>query len=287
MEKYNPHKDTPTALQLELVPLNEYLEKNTTYTQKAHTHNFYQIIWFAKGKGIHYVDFKEYEVSPHQLFFIGKGQIHAFDNQPYEGFVIHFNKIFLADEVDTLDIFLKHNIFDTFSQKPYLSLAPEEVPKWHQLIDKMQEELENSEAFAHTDYLKNLLHLLLIKIQRFLLKEDRKQLSINDPKHLLFIRFCEAVEQHFKTLHTVKEYAKLLHISTKNLTNCTNELIQQTPLALINERLSLEAKRLLTYTDDSVSKIAYTLGFENSSNFIRFFKRLNGIAPSFFKKIIV
>ncbi|GJH39999.1 AraC family transcriptional regulator [Capnocytophaga sp. HP1101] len=283
MQKYHLHKDTPTALQFALFPLGEYLAKNGVHTQRAHTHSFYQILWFTKGTGKHFVDFKAYKVAPQQLFFIGKGQIHAFDRQPYEGFIIHFNEIFLADNTDVINTFLKHNVFDSFSQLPYLQLSEAEVPVIENLFHQLQTEMQVPDSFAHSEYLKHLLHLLLISAQRFTLKANRPQLSISNPKHLLFVRFREAIEQHFKEEHQVAAYAEMLNVSAKTLTNCTNELVQQTPLEIINERLSLEAKRLLTHSDKPVSEIAYTLGFEDPSYFIRFFKRLNGIVPTKFR----
>ena len=119
IEQYHLHKDKPEKLQFEIYSLHQYLAKNIGHTDKPHFHSFYQIIWFTKGKGKHFVDFNEYEVSENKMFFISKNQIHYFDgNINYEGVIIHFNENFIIDNENDIDIFLKYNIFNDFESEP-------------------------------------------------------------------------------------------------------------------------------------------------------------------------
>ena len=72
IEQYHLHKDQPEKLQFEIYSLSDYLAKNVGHTDKPHIHSFYQIIWFTKGKGKHFVDFNEFEASNNKMFFISK-----------------------------------------------------------------------------------------------------------------------------------------------------------------------------------------------------------------------
>jgi AraC-like DNA-binding protein len=62
--------------------------------------------------------------------------------------------------------------------------------------------------------------------------------------------------------------------------------LYQTPLEIINERITLEAKRVLAYSDKSVAETCFDLGFEDPSYFVKFFKRYAGVLPSDFRKAI-
>lgn len=85
-------------------------------------------------------------------------------------------------------------------------------------------------------------------------------------------------------MHTVKEYANLLNVSAKTLTNCVYESSHSTPLSLINERIVLEAKRQLLHSSLKVKEIAFRLGFEDPSYFVKFFKRHVGCLPAEFRE---
>lgn len=91
------------------------------------------------------------------------------------------------------------------------------------------------------------------------------------------------VEQHFKTKHTVKEYAALLFKSPKTLSNLFNKYGTTTPQQFIQNRLMLEARRLLRYTDRPISEIGFELGFSDIQAFSRFFSKQEGISPQKFR----
>ena len=85
------------------------------------------------------------------------------------------------------------------------------------------------------------------------------------------------VEQHFKTKHSVSEYADLLYKSPKTLSNLFKKYGNITPQQYIQNRIMLEARRLLTYTEQSVSAISFELGFSDLQAFSRFFSKKKGV----------
>ncbi|WP_203229301.1 helix-turn-helix domain-containing protein [Paenimyroides tangerinum] len=96
-------------------------------------------------------------------------------------------------------------------------------------------------------------------------------------------KFSVLVELNYKKEQGLKFYADNLNKSPKTLSNIFSLLKQQTPLNIIHNRIILEAKRYLNYTDKTAKEIAFELGFEDVSNFSRFFKRNTGINISNFK----
>ena len=97
-------------IELEHINLKDFFAMGDEEAFRGHTHSYYQIIWFSRGKGVHYVDFNEYPIDDDTLFFISPGQIHYFEpNTHFEGVMIHFNESFLTDEQSSENIFLKYD----------------------------------------------------------------------------------------------------------------------------------------------------------------------------------
>lgn len=287
IEQYHLHKDQPEKLQFEIYSLSDYLAKNVGHTDKPHIHSFYQIIWFTKGKGKHFVDFNEFEASNNKMFFISKNQIHYFDNySSYEGVIIHFNESFLIDNENDIDIFLKYNIFNDFESEPVFTIPSVAIENFTLLVSNLKNEILTPDNFAHKDFLKHLLKLFLISIQRLGKRNNYKNSSFNNQNNITLLKFKQALEINFKNVHSVKEYASILNISSKTLTNHTTEIALKTPLELINDRIILEAKRLLSHSSLNINEIGFQLGYEDPSYFVKFFKRQTKKSPSDFRKAI-
>lgn len=287
IEQYHLHKNQPEKLQFEIYSLNDYLTKNIGHTEKPHIHSFYQIIWFTKGKGKHFVDFNEFEAADNKMFFISKNQIHYFDNySSYEGIIIHFNESFLIDNENDIDIFLKYNIFNDFESEPVFTIPTVAIENFTLLVSNLKNEILTPDNFAHKDFLKHLLKLFLISIQRLGKRNNCKNSSFNNQKNITLLKFRQALELNFKSIHTVKEYANILNISSKTLTNHTSEIALKTPLEVINDRIILEAKRLLSHSSLNINEIGFQLGYEDPSYFVKFFKRQTKKSPSDFRKAI-
>jgi AraC-like DNA-binding protein len=99
-------------------------------------------------------------------------------------------------------------------------------------------------------------------------------------------QFNFLVEQHFKTKHSVAQYAELLNKSSKTLSNIFSKISSKTPLQYIQERKMLEARRLLRYSDLQIQEVAYEIGYDDIQTFSRFFKKQEGVSPSEFKSNI-
>jgi AraC family transcriptional activator of pobA len=96
-------------------------------------------------------------------------------------------------------------------------------------------------------------------------------------------KFNLLVEANFKSEHSVSFYAEQLCKSPKTLSNLFAIFNQKTPSQVIQERITVEAKRLLCYTDKSIKHITFELGFEDVSYFSNFFKKNGGCSPSDFR----
>lgn len=268
--------DNPKGNGVEIVHMPSFFtSKPDIETSRAHVHPFYEIVWFRKGKGVHSVDFMDYPVSDNTIFFISPGQVHSFDgNQDSEGIVMKVCTHLLNDGVTGDRRLLKYNVFNAFDSVPYKKISNECAKVLSHIINFIEEEERNSAEIGHTDYLQSLVTMMLIQIQRDQLEQSVTVFSPNRTAHRIFLAFRREIENNFRTMHTVKEYADKLNVSTKTLSNYVAECSEYSPLELINNRVILEAKRMLRYSDKMVKQIASELGFDDPSYFNKFFKRL-------------
>ena len=149
----------------------------------------------------------------------------------------------------------------------------------------LEEEFE-TEDDIQGEMLRVLLKRLLIKSVR-LLKNTMADPTLEQPKIAIIRRFNLLVEASFREKHKVSEYADLLNKSPKTLSNLFSKYNNKTPLQVINERIILEAKKLLLQSDKSSKEIAFNLGFLEASHFSKFFKNQVGMSPIHFKKNII
>ncbi|PWL40465.1 AraC family transcriptional regulator [Flagellimonas aquimarina] len=276
--QYHLHKTNPKKLQFEVYDLKEYRAKNIKKAAAPHSHSYYQIIWFFNKGGTHTVDFKTYDINENTILFISKDQIHFFDdNLDIPGWLIHFNESFFMHT--DVDIFLKHNIFKAQKSACYaMDFAAIQTAKNY--VTLILNELDNRNRFGFEDIVRFLLKSLLINLERAHLKDLDEKLEFTSPYQLQFFRFKELVEENYNNGLSVIDFANLLHISSKTLTTITNTVANKPPSQIISDRIILEAKRLLKFTSLQIGEVAFRVGFDDPSYFIKYFKRHVSISPN-------
>jgi len=99
------------------------------------------------------------------------------------------------------------------------------------------------------------------------------------PVTSLFTQYQDAVERNFHRWHNISDYAAELRFSPRTLTRAVMSAAGVSAKQFLDERVALEAKRLLAHSDFTVAQIAHELGFSESSNFSAFFSRFADSPP--------
>lgn len=268
--RYDMVCDNPSGVGMELYRMPEFFQQlKGKETDTMHLHGFYEIIWFQKGSGTHYVDFNQYAIAPGTIFFISPGQIHSFDTKhDQEGYVLK----------------ICAELFDDFVSLSCVTVQDKDSAALEMLIGAMQEELKKEDSLGHREALHALVKLFVIMVRRSYAEINPSAPNPHKVSYKAFLNFRKLIEENYCRLHTVKDYASLLNVSSKTLTLYVNECSKYSPLELINNRIILEAKRLLRYSVLSVKEIAFRLGFEDPSYFAKFFKRLVKQSPADYRE---
>jgi AraC-like DNA-binding protein len=193
-----------------------------------------------------------------------------------------FNRDFYCIENHDQEVSCVGFLFYGSGPMMFIKLNEEEKRKLNVLINIFEEEFSEIDDIQE-DMLRMLLKRLIIIVTRIAKKQFINK-ALTDSKLDILRQYNLLVEHHYKTEHKVKFYAEKLNRSPKTLSNYFALYNHQPPLMVIQNRIFLQAKRLLIYTNKSSKEVAYELGFEDVAYFSNFFKKMALIAPSLFRK---
>jgi AraC-like DNA-binding protein len=244
--------------------------------------NSFVKIFFIRNGGKVTVDFETYDLEADAFFFVNAGQHFAVDDICC-GTLLYYNRDFYCVEIHDKEVacdgILFHNVYET----PVVHLDPVSSENLQGLLLQIQMEMETDDVNTE-EMLRTLLKQIIIKCTRLWKREHRLDTEEAKPEVEFSRTFSQLVEWNYTRLHSVAEYASMLHITPKALNKRITRYSKTTPNDIIKERILLEAKRLLAHTDLSIKEIAHKLGYEDNSYFIRFFTKLATLAPQTFRR---
>lgn len=245
----------------------------------------YNIIWIKKGSGTYTIDFNNYEFSSGMMFFLTPGQMYRVESEEIvEGVRLSFNENFYC--IDTFGTKASCNgiLFKNPYERPYITLNRIEADRFDAISEQMLDEFDDP-GLAHEKLVHTYLQQFLIYATR--IKEQQTNGSksdANSDEAEFMNKFHSLVEQHYRSKHAVADYAEMLHIAPKSLHKKIKRLTGKSVSQIIQDRLTLEAKRLLHLTDMTVKQIGYELGFDDPTYFSRFFKKQTGQSATEFQE---
>lgn len=248
-----------------------------------HKHDFYLVVVFTQGSGIHEIDFSQYPVKKGALFILRPGQTHYWQlSDDIEGYIFFHSLNFYSLLFPNKEL-TEYPMLSASYGNCAIQLNKTETEQTVQLFQEILSEYQQTELFK-----ARKLGLLTDRFYIDLLRLLKKQPSVTTVEKRrsteLFNRFSALLESSIMTLRKPTDYADALNISTKHLNRIVNEEVNKSTSQLINERIVLEAKRHLIHSFSSMEEISQELGFEDASYFSRFFKKNTGLTPSDFAK---
>lgn len=196
--------------------------------------------------------------------------------------IYQFNKEFYCIKDHDKEVSCSGILFFGNSNIPVIHLNDSEQHKFETLHEVFIDELDTKDTIQ-AEMLRMLMARFIIKSTRLFKAKTGLVETTKSSKIDLLREFNVLVDTHFKKEHTVAFYAEKLFKSPKTLSN-TFAKLNTSPLQIIHDRIILEVKRLLIYTDKTAKEIAYDVGFDDASHLSRLFKKHTSLSPSNFKK---
>lgn len=256
----------------------ELVMQGKDMVQDLHRHDFFFFLVLEKGAGKHSIDFTQYTIGNNSVFVMHPGQVHElFLKKGSTGFVIEFSNDFYSNREKS-----SGNLLRRVSSRNYYQLSKEKFKKPLDIMSAIHEEFVSRQE-GYRDMIKASLEMFYIELIRQGVSEqgrmkDKKQYARERLDDLL-----ELIEKNITNKKQVSQYSEMLNLTSYQLNSITKELLGKTCSDLINEHIILEAKRYLLATSNQVNQIAFHLGFDDPSYFIRFFRKHTGFSPATFR----
>lgn len=244
----------------------------------------FSIIWLKDGNGTHDLDLKRHYYDGSVMFVLAPGQIHKLNQfTKSEGYIIKFRPAVFQYEQDFMNHVLDTCLFDSSTSCPVIEVDKDARNIFENLFSQLHSEYV-IEDLNSTEIICSYLKILISQINRIKRKKSSDQVPINDPGYKLFRALKIAIEKNYKTQHSVQFYADLLNTQPRVLNTVVRKYAERSTGEVIQERLLLEAQRILYHENKRVKEICYELGFDDPAYFTRFFKKHTGLAPQFYKE---
>ena len=255
--------------------------------ESPHRHNYFSIVWSLTATGKHIIDFKTYPLLPQHVFFVSPDQVHQVITDPEPtGYIILFTPEFLEKNSIRNDFIANLKLFQKSDETPPLQLDAEMTETLKPFADKMLEAF-NTQHEMYLETIGAYLKLFLIACNRHCSYSSNTNTQSVEVGKALVKNFRALVEKHYMNWHQVKEYADTLNITPNYLNEVIKLSINASAKDFIQNRLILEAKRLLVFTSKNAKEIGFELGFEDPSHFSKFFKSNTGQSFQLFKNSII
>ncbi len=248
---------------------------------KAHQHTqLFQILLLNHGSVQVKMDTETRYLEGKWAIIVPPGIVHGFRFSPEtDGSVLSISDTLLEQTPDKLG---KHTQALTTPGFINFNRLPEAFQHVRQLIELLEYEFQQVHEGKNA-LIEHLLKAILVLVVRHQVATSPDAPLSNDDTLInrLKILVNERYKNHLKTL----DYANQLNVSEKKLNRVTQQAFGKTVVQLVHERLMLEAKRHLVYTQKSVEEIAYDLGFKDAGYFSRFFKRQEKLTPGKYRQL--
>lgn len=238
-------------------------------SMKSYQKDFYHITLVLKAQdGEITIDDHHYSKKDNVIYFLSTEHIFSWQRDiGIKGFTVFFRPSFLGLYTGSFE---KDFSFFDLAEDNLLDLDPSKIEEILGDFQKLYKEFNSSTTYRE-QILQTLLLALLYKFKG--IQEEFSTLEIlPSKKQTLVFKFKNLVNNLFITCKQVSDYAVKLFVSANTLNKIVKDMTGKTAKEIINEKVILESKRMLLYTSSDISEIAFTIGFEEPTHFIRFFK---------------
>lgn len=268
-------------LEIEVIPIAQTVTTHQQTITNPHRAEFYHIFWVQKGTAHYQIDFETVTVQPNSFLFVSKDRVQSLDNSSkHDGRLLLFTDNFFAKHETDSQYLHSTILFNDLVDIPVINVKANQLLQ--SIFTAIEAELKEDNDTFHYDLLHNLLHNLLLLAERERRKQGFNEI-IKGADLDYTVLFKDLLADQFRSLKLVSGYASQMNVSEKRLTNATVKTLGKSPKIIIDERVLLETKRLLIHTNLSIKEIGYELGFEEPTNFIKYFRKHTGKTPIEFR----
>ena len=278
----NPHRP---SVDIEVMHLSELFGRvDRVHFKPPQRPQFHLLFFVTKGRGRHLIDFRIHPCRPGTVLHVRPGQVQQYlGARTFEAIVVLFSPVFVLPDHALAKLSGLDSLVDHVLPTGLLQATGEAS----RLVARDFERL--AEEYGHTDgtllgirIIQHLLNVLLLRLATLSASGERGVVPYTAASRTV-ARFQRELERRLGQSNRVDDFARWLGCSPKTLHTSCMTLRGLGPKTMIEQRLVLEAQRLLAHTALPVEQIGAELGFSEPANFSRLFRRVAGTSPGRFR----
>ncbi|MCT2563395.1 AraC family transcriptional regulator [Chryseobacterium herbae] len=237
-----------------------------------------------KGTGVFSVDQINYSYEGCTVLFLTpyqKLKLASETDDPI--FILFFHGDYYCIEYHKEEVACNGLLFNNIYLNPGIKLASDSYQYILGIFEHIQHELSEKHLFSES-IIKTYIQLILAICSKQKSGRMEEKISSGRLPNKNATEFQKLLELHFKDEKELSFYSEKLNITNSTLSKAVKKEFDKSPSKLINERITLEAKRLLHLTYRSVKEIASDLGFSDEFYFSRYFKKSVGCSPKKYRE---
>ena len=288
---------------------DKFKEQCNGFLNGSHRLSAHQIVMLTRGTGHLQLDNQKCTLRSHSLFAAAKGQVEMLElSEDARGYIILFSDEYLCKYPEDMAWISHLSLLEHTTAHCTVQLDDLEFTELLMLLRKMHSEFELGNEFAQRDILVNAFRMFLLMTERAKRKRIQTDKQTGSHIYLAFppqsekpeattatnsaddkdwqyiVAFRRELEQGFHASRSVLYYANQLHITQKKLNHVTGKFLGKPAKKIIEDRVLLETKRLLIYTNNTIKEIGFSMGFSDPTNFNKFFKKYTLRTPVQFRQ---
>ncbi|WP_052172367.1 helix-turn-helix domain-containing protein [Psychroserpens jangbogonensis] len=232
------------------------------------------LIWIAKGSLKCSINNQVTVIPSNTIILLDKGNVFSYkSNSRSQIKILEFNTEIFLNSVTFICGFINNNTKKDLKNHIMLFFKNEQSPLLTDTFSIVEELITGN----HLVDIEKLSFTICNLLQNALIEK-----SVQDSKYIN--RFGELLNSQYNIFHNVSDYASQLIMKPKNLLRLFQKNELKNPSEIIKEKLLLESKKRLVYTDESIREICFEIGFSDPAYFSRFFKKHTSLTPQHFRK---
>ncbi len=255
---------------------SDRLEDTDKGVDEVHRHDYYKIYLFDNSGCNHNIDFKRYECTQNSISVLFPHQFHKIDNPDnVSGSVLMFTEEMFCSEMLRKE--LRAYCLDMKQRLNSISL-PKDIYSEIKVLNGMITELYSDLNIIKKEQIRHLIKLIILKLLDYTKTRELSQKETSETN--MFMEFTNMVDEKYREVRLVSEYCELLDVTPKRLNALSKKYNGQTAIQIIHEKIYIEARRLLAFSEMTHKEIAYNLKFDSPSAFSKFIQKKSGYTPT-------